>query len=164
MPRFGLRGFVVCWVATAILLSASRAAPPVPTMPKADIFSVEIVRKPLHTVSFAGAGLRPPHQPRDDGAQSEVVLVKWFAHSPGIPPGALVMLETVTDRQPTVKNYTSRLPPKAAGNQTTRFDIPQEESRAAGPISEWRVRVIWRGRILASRTSPGWKAARRSAS
>jgi hypothetical protein len=155
-----MRLLVASWLAIFLLLPCAFAAPAVPAPPKADIFSVDIVRKPARTVSFPGAGIRPPHQVPNDEVRSESVLVKWLAHSPGIPPGALVMLETVSDRQPTVKNRIHRLPPKAEGNQTTRFDIPLEESRAAGPVTEWRVRVVWRGRVLATLASPGWAAAR----
>jgi hypothetical protein len=147
--------------ATAVPASAARTGQLVP--PKADILSVELQRRPMQTVRYVGASVRPPHQVSSGTTQSEKIEIEWFAHSPGIPPGALVMLETTAKRQPTVKNHIYRTTSKSAGNQTTRFEIPPEQTRAAGPIEEWRVRIVWRGRALATRTSSGWDAARRAA-
>ena len=155
VTRLGIRALAACWMAAALLFSPAVAAPVVPAPPKADVFSVDIARKPLRTVVFSGAGIRPP-QARDDGVRAETVLVKWLAHSPGIPPGALVMLETVSERLPTVKTRIQRLPPKTEGNQTTRFEIPVEDTRQDGPVESWRVRIVWRGRILAAKASGNW--------
>ena len=107
-------------------------------------------------MAFSGAGIRAPHQTSGNDARSESVIVKWFAHSPGIPPGALVMLETVSEHQPTVKTRTLRLPPKTEGDQSSRFDLPLEDSLLAGPVESWRVRIVWRGRVLAAQTSANW--------
>lgn len=157
----GIRGLAVgLAIAGAALPAAHAAGVPVPA--KADILSVEIERKPMRTVSYFGAGIRAPHQAGPDAvAESDSVRVEWFAHSPGIPPGVLVMLETIPDRQPTVRSLIQRQSSKSEGNYTARFDIPDDETRESGPIGEWRVRIVWRGRLLATRTSAGWKAARK---
>lgn len=128
---------------------------------KADIRSVELERKPMQTVDHFGAGIRPPHLAAEANGETERFLVQWFAHSPGIPPGALVMLETLTDRQPVVRTLIQRQPSKSEGDRTTRFDIPPEDTRLAGPVTQWRVRIVWRGRALATRASEGWDAARK---
>lgn len=148
----------VALAASAVPLRAARPGQVVP--PKADILSVDLQRRPMQTVSYFGAGVRPPHASALAG-ESEKVTVQWFARSPGIPPGAIVMLETIASRQPTVKNHVYRTTAKSDGDQTTCFDIPSDQTRAAGSIDEWRVRIIWRGHALATRTSPGWEAARR---
>lgn len=145
------------------LPSISPAAKPGPLVPpKADILTVELQHRPMRTVAYFGAGIRSPLQDTSS-AEAERVAVEWFAHSPGIPPGALVMLETISDRLPTVKNRIYRTTAKSEGNQSRVFDIPEDETRAAGPITDWRVRIVWRGRVLATRASPGWAAARRTA-
>ena len=128
---------------------------------KADIRSVELERRPMQTVSHFGAGIRPPHLEEGENGETERFVVQWFAHSPGIPPGALVMLETVTDRQPVVRTRIRRQSGKSEGDRTARFDIPPEETRSAGPVTQWRVRIVWRGRALATRTSAGWPAVRK---
>lgn len=153
MTRFGIRAFAVCCLATAVL-----AAPYVPAPPKAHIYFVDVARKPVQTVSYPGAGLRPPHMGRGTDALAETVRVEWLAHSPGIPPGAMVMLETATDRQPVLKTRILKLSGKTEGNQTTCFEIPPLDTRLAGPIGRWRVRIIWLGRVLATRTSTNWDA------
>lgn len=163
MPK-GVRGFAT-GLAIALLGLAAAVVPArgagglVPA--KADIRSVELERTPMQTVAHFGAGIRPPHLAVADGGESERFLVQWFAHSPGIPPGALVMLETVTDRQPTVQTRIRRMSAKSEGDMTARFDIPPEDTLRAGPVSQWRVRIVWRGRPLATRTSSGWAAARK---
>ncbi len=154
-------------IALALALSSSAsfalAAKPGPLVPpKADILSVELRHRPMQTVSYFGAGIRPPHQTAAPAAEAESVSVEWFAHSPGIPPGVLVMLETVSDRIPTVKNRIYRMPAKSEGAQSHLFDIPEDETLAAGAVTDWRARIVWRGRVLASRTSPGWETARRN--
>lgn len=159
----GIRRFAM-GLALFSCTSFSLAGQPGPLVPpKADILSVELQHRPMRTVSYFGAGIRPPHQTSTPSTQAERVSVEWFAHSPGIPPGALVMLETISDRLPTVKNHIYRTPAKSEGNQSRVFDIPEDETRAAGPITDWRVRIVWRGRVLAARTSPGWDTARRTA-
>ena len=142
----------------APLALAAQTGPLVP--PKADILSVELRHRPMQTVAYFGAGIRPPHQVSSSSSKAERVSVEWFAHSPGIPPGALVMLETISARLPTVKNRIYRMPAKSEGDQSHLFDIPEDETRDAGPITDWRVRIVWRGRVLATRTSPGWDTAR----
>lgn len=150
---------VVLFSLASFCLSA-RPGPLVP--PKADILSVELQHRPMQTVTYFGAGIRPPHQASDTADEAERVSVEWFAHSPGIPPGVLVMLETISDRLPTVKNHIYRMPIKSEGTQSHLFDIPEDETRTDGPVTDWRARIVWRGRVLASRTSPGWATARRA--
>lgn len=153
----GLAVAVMCLAAAVV--PARGAGGLVPA--KADIRSVELERKPMQTVAHFGAGIRPPHAAAEENGDTERFVVQWFAHSPGIPPGALVMLETVTDRQPTVQTRIQRQSAKSEGDRTTRFDIPPEDTRLAGPVTQWRVRIVWRGRALATRTSAGWDAARK---
>ncbi|MBR4190575.1 MAG: hypothetical protein IKQ55_11510 [Kiritimatiellae bacterium] len=163
MPS-GVRGLAIGLAALlgAALLPA-RAVQPGPLVPpKADILSVECQQRPAHAFAYAGAGIRPPDMAPAPSVESGYFLIEWFAHSPGIPPGALVMLETISDRQSLVQNHIHRTTSKSEGNQTTRIEISPEQTRAGGPVREWRVRIVWRGRALAARTSPGWAAARRA--
>lgn len=160
----GIRGLVAGF-AIAVACLATAAVPArgagglVPA--KADIRSVELDRKPMQTVAHFGAGIRPPHQAAEENGETERFVVQWFAHSPGIPPGALLMLETITDRQPVVQTRIQRTTAKSEGDMTARFDIPPEDTRLSGPVTQWRVRIVWRGRVLAARTSGGWDAARK---
>ena len=149
-------------MAIFFLSSLALAAPAALVPPKADILSVEIQHRPMHTAAYFGAGIRPPHLASGADSEAECVSVKWFAHSPGIPPGAVVMLETISNRRPVVKNRIHRTTAKSEGNQSLLFDIPEDETIETGPITAWRVRIVWLGRVLATRSSPGWESARRS--
>lgn len=162
---FGIRGLAIGFAAVLAALAVSaHAAQPGPLVPpKADILSVEHQQRPAHTFTYSGAGIRPPDMPPARSVDSGYFLVDWFAHSPGIPPGAVVMLETIGNHQALVQNHIHRTTAKSEGNQTTRFEITPEQTRAAGSVSEWRVRIAWHGRVLATRTSPGWESARSSA-
>lgn len=157
----------ICGIAVGLAIVAASAVPAWSSGPlvpaKADIRSVEIRRRPMQTVSYFGAGLRPPNRAGDDGAETEQFIVRWFAHSPGIPPGALVMLETLSDHDTMVRTRVQRQTAKSEGDMTSRFDIPAEDTRQTGPVGEWRVRIILRGRALATEMSPGWNAARKGA-
>lgn len=147
-------------VFSAFAAPACLARPGQLVQPKADIISVEILRHPMQTVSYSGAGVRAPHQPSSANGKAEQIAVEWFAHSPGIPPGTIVMLETIARRQTIVRNHIHRTSGKSEGNRTALFEIPPGQTRADGPVGEWRVRIIWRGRALATRASAGWEAAR----
>ena len=161
---WGLRGLamglaaVFMWGASAVV-PARGAGGVVPA--KADIRSVELEHRPMQTVAHFGASIRPPHLASEENVETERFVVQWFAHSPGIPPGALVMLETITDRQPTVQTRIQRQTAKSEGDRTARFDIPPEDTRLSGPVTQWRVRIVWRGRALATCTSDGWDTARK---
>ena len=37
------------------------------------------------------------------------------------------------------------------------IDVPAAEIRRSGRTRDWRLRIVWRGRVLASRSSPGWE-------
>lgn len=164
MP-LGIRGLAVgmalALAAAAVPACAARPGPPVP--PKADILSVELQQHPVQAFSYSGAGIRPPEQASSHTVESGHVQVEWFAHSPGIPPGAIVMLETISSRQSIVQNHVQRTAAKSEGSQTTRFDLSSGQTRTAGPVGEWRVRIAFHGHVLATRTSPGWASARRTA-
>jgi len=66
------------------------------------------------------------------------------------------MLESLQERNSVVKNHVLRLRQKSEGNIQSIIEISPEEIQQAGRVRQWRVRIIWRGRALASRTSPNW--------
>ena len=161
----GIRGFAmrlaILLAATAVPAWAAQPGQLVP--PKADILSVELQQRTVPSFSYSGAGIRFPDQAPSRTVGPGHVQVEWFAHSPGIPPGAIVMLETLSSRQSTVQNHIRCTTAKSEGNQTTRFELSSDQARDAGPVAEWRVRIAFLGRVLATRTSSGWAAARRTA-
>ncbi len=83
--------------------------------------------------------------------------IRWYANPPGIPPGAVILLEAVQTYSPSVYNQAVRIPDRAQGHIRSVVEIPPEDIRRAGRVREWRISVVFRGRILARQTSPNWK-------
>lgn len=141
-------------------VSPSAQAAPAIVPPKAAVLSVERIQRPRRTVVFpGGAGVRGAPQHAGAGEElAEGFNVQWFAHSPGIPPGVVLMLETVTERQDTIRNYVKRPTVKSEGHQRTSFEIPLTDTQQRGRVRQWRFRIVWRGRVLAEKTSEHWNS------
>jgi len=105
----------------------------------------------------SGAGLRFFQSPESHSSGTERYEIQWYANPPGIPPGAILMLESQQERSASVKNYILRTTQKSEGNIVSAIEIPPEDIRKAGRTRYWRARIIWRGKALASRTSANWK-------
>lgn len=159
MPRIDLSLWmaVLCLLYTCLFSSSAEAAPrPVP-VPRAHITGVEPSFVNQGTPPVSGAGLRFFQNPESEASGTERFDIRWFANPPGIPPGAIVMLESLQNRSATVKNYILRINRKSKGNILSTIEIPGEDIRKAGRTQQWRARIIWRGQALASRTSTNWE-------
>ena len=137
---------------------ASSAAPAAPYVyvPRAHLVGVEREFVGAATASVPGAGVRSFQKSGADADGSERFEVRWYANPPGLPPGVVVLFETVQERQATVKNHVLRIAQKSEGHVRSTIEIPADEIRRAGRVREWRVRIVWRGRALATQTSANW--------
>ncbi len=161
MKGFSHIACVLC--AAALLLPASlRAAPaPAPRAPAGvrpapiagQILSVDLRSAPARSApSRSGASV--PSLFDADGASGprQSVEVVWFACAPGIPPGALLLLDLRSRYSPSIRSVPFQTSGKSEGRIRTVFPVPSEFS----PVAAWRVRLVWRGRLLAQAASPGW--------
>ena len=123
---------------------------------RAHVIGVERTFVGTTTAAIPGAGVRAFQPPGDATAGSERFDIRWYANPPGIPPGVVVLFEYVQERQATVKNRVLRIAQKSEGHVRSAIGIPAEEIRRAGRVQEWRVRIVWRGRALATETSGNW--------
>ncbi|HPY61634.1 MAG TPA: hypothetical protein PLJ22_00650, partial [Kiritimatiellia bacterium] len=82
--------------------------------------------------------------------------IRWYANPPGIPPGTVLLLETVQERSPVVRSYFLRTTDKSEGNTLSVLEIPPDKVRQGGRVIKWRLRVVWRGKVLATQTSANW--------
>ena len=103
-----------------------------------------------------GAGVRAFQDPEAETGGAERFEIRWYANPPGIPPGVVVLLESLQEHSPVIKNHVLRLDEKSEGHIRSIIEIPAREIRQAGRVLKWRVRVVWRGRLLASQASPNW--------
>ena len=108
------------------------------------------------SVAPPGAGVRAFQDPETENGGTERFEIRWYANPPGIPPGAVVLLEFVQERSPIVKNHVLRTTGKSEGNVRSTVEIPADEIRRGGRVVKWRVRVVWRGSVLATQASPNW--------
>lgn len=140
------------------LASMSSAAPPaVPVYtPRAAIVGVERSFARKSSAAVPGAGVRAFEDPETEASGTERFEIRWYAHPPGIPPGVVVLLESVQERSSVLKNHPFRLDRKAEGHERTVIEIPPDEIRRAGRVAKWRIRLVWRGRLLASQASADW--------
>ncbi len=113
--------------------------------------------RPLGNLRPPGAGLRSFQDPGTGNSGTERFEIHWYANPPGIPPGVVVLLESIQERNPVVKNHVLRINEKSEGNIRSVIEIPPDEIRRAGRVLKWRVSVVWRGRLLASQTSDNWE-------
>lgn len=152
LRRLILAGTLCC------LACMSAAAPPaVPAYtPRASIVGVERSFAPKSSVAVPGAGVRAFADPETEASGTERFEIRWYANPPGIPPGVVVLLESVQERSPVPSNHPFRLDRKAEGHVRTVIEIPPDEIQRGGRVAKWRIRLVWRGRLLASQTSADW--------
>ncbi len=136
--------------------SVSSAETPV-YVPRAHIARVDRAFMGQGSTPMPGAGVRAFQDPGTAQSGTERFEIHWYANPPGIPPGGLLLLESLQERNGTVKNHVLRMPGKSEGNILSIIEIPSDEVRQSGRIVQWRVRVVWRGRLLASQASDNWE-------
>jgi len=148
----------LCTLTLLLSLSVSQADTRRTYTPRAHIADVSRSFVSQGVTPVSGAGLRFFQAPDNDPSGTERFKIHWFANPPGIPPGAILMLESQQERSASVKNYILQTTQKSEGNVISTIEIPPKDIRRAGRTLKWRVRIIWRGRSLASRMSPNWES------
>ena len=143
--------------AAALFLAAPAGAEPYVYVARAHLVDVERAFVNPTSAPLPGAGVRAFQDPDPEDAGAERFEIRWYANPPGIPPGAVVLLEFVQERSPIVKNRSLRTTGKSEGHVRATFEIPAAEIRRGGRIVQWRVRVVWRGTALAAQASPNWQ-------
>jgi len=145
------------WLAIAASAAPPAAPRAVPAYsPRASIVGVERSFARESSWAVPGAGVRAFADPETEVSGSERFEIRWYANPPGIPPGVVVLLESVQERSPVLRNHPFRLNQKAEGHLRTVIEIPADEIREAGRVAKWRIRLVWRGRLLASQASADW--------
>ena len=141
--------------APAAPLPAPTAAPPA-YVARAQL--VDVVRAFVSSggAPMPGAGVRAFEDSGTGAGGTERFEIRWYANPPGIPPGVVVWLESIQEHSPVVKNHYLRVGEKSEGHVRSVIEIPPAEIQQAGRVMKWRIRVVWRGRLLASQTSPNW--------
>ena len=145
------------WAVAAVLASASAIAEPYAYVARAHLVGVERSFVNPATAAPPGAGVRAFRDPDAENGGTERFDIRWYANPPGIPPGAVVLLEFVQERSPIVKNRVLRTTGKSEGHVRSTIEISADDIRRGGRIGPWRVRVVWRGNALATQASPNWK-------
>ena len=143
--------------AAAVFAPASVSAEPYVYVARAHLVDVERAFVNPTTAPLPGAGVRAFQDPDAENGGTERFEIRWYANPPGIPPGAVVLLEFVQERSPIVKNRSLRTTGKSEGHVRATFEIPAAEIRRGGRIVQWRVRVVWRGTALAAQASSNWQ-------
>lgn len=146
-----------------LVLAAARLAPAAPPpatpyvyVPQAHLVGVERAFIGPDNAPAPGAGVRAFRDPEAENRGTERFEIRWYANPPGIPPGVVVLLESLQERSAVVKNHALRIDTKSEGHVRSVIEIPPDQIGRAGRVLKWRVRVVWRGRLLASQTSPDW--------
>ena len=149
--------FILLWLLA--LAAGAQAEPAVPYIytPRAHFLDVKRAFVYSGTAPVPGAGLRSFQEPQTGASGTERFEIHWYANPPGIPPGVVVLLESLQERSAVVKNHVLCVNEKSEGNIRSVIEIPSDEIRRAGRVLKWRVRVIWRGRLLASQASDNWE-------
>lgn len=156
----------LAWGTGFLLAGSARvpAAPPArtPYVPRAHVVEVNRSFAAPTTTSSPGAGVRAFQTPDAILGGTERFEIRWYANPPGIPPGVVLLLESIQERSATIKNHSLRINRKSEGHIRSEITIPAREVRQAGRVRQWRLRIVWRGRVLATQTSPNWTGTTRS--
>ena len=159
-PAVGLLGLVLAAAGLAGAAAAA-AAPPAAAAPvyvaRAHLVEVRNSMAVPDRTPMSGAGVRAFQEPRDDTTGAERFDIRWYANPPGIPPGLVVLLESVQERSPVVRNHVLQTPAKTEGHVLSTIEIPAADVRRAGRVLKWRVSLVWRGRLLARQASANWE-------
>ncbi len=156
LPRFLLALAALCGLAAATP-SATADSRPSRVEPRAHVVRIDRSYIAPKSAPLSGAGVRSFHSPAESSSGIERFDIHWYATPPGIPPGVVLLLETVPQQGATVKNHTLRTDARSEGHVHSVMEIPSREIRLAGRIREWRLRLVFRGALLAQETSPGWE-------
>ncbi len=146
----------VCLLAVLLLFPSVSGAISRGYTPQAHITSVDRSFISQGITPASGAGIRFFEDPDSGNSGTERFDIRWYANPPGLPPGVIVMVETQQERNSVIKNHILRLTQKSEGNLLSVIEVPPEEIRQAGRVLQWRVRIIWRGKALASQVSQNW--------
>lgn len=150
-------------LALTILLAAAfgavAASPPLSQvqLPRAHIVEVKPAFLNQGAPSIPGAGVRSFQDPEPENSGTERFEIRWYANPPGVPPGAILLLETLPERSALVKNHIWRTSSRSEGYTRSVIDILSDEVRRAGRAAKWRVRIVWQGHLLASQASGNWE-------
>ncbi len=144
-----------CAPALLLLLSTASAAPYV-YVARAHFLEVNQAFVNQGTAPAPGAGIHAFQDPDIEDRGTECFEIRWYANPPGVPPGAVLLLECVHRQSPVVKNHVLRTSGKSEGHTRSVIEIPPDEVRKTGRVLKWRARIVWRGTVLDTRTSENW--------
>lgn len=163
LRRTGLAGLSILAGLFFSFTTNAQAQAPAPTAaakpaakPRAHIEQINRRFVPARQAESEGAGVRMFRDDAPGDRGSEQFDIRWYANPPGLPGGALLLLETVSTQAPVVRNYTLQLTQHTEGHIHSILDIPAADVRKNGRIDKWRLRIIWRGHLLAGQTSSNW--------
>ena len=152
---------VAVWALFAAAAGAGAAPLPAPAAPpRAHIVEVKPAFLNAGAASIPGAGVRFFQDPAPQDRGAERFEIRWYANPPGLPPGIVLLLETLPERGATVINHVLRTSDHSEGYVRSVIDIPAAAVQRAGRTAKWRVRIVWRGHLLASQASANWMEPR----
>ncbi|NLB65757.1 MAG: hypothetical protein GX803_04730 [Lentisphaerae bacterium] len=127
--------------------------------PRAEIVRVEQFTLQNQQIDYPGARVRTTDGAVPDSPGSQQIRVHWHALPPGIPPGAVLMLEVIHDRNPVIQNKILPYRTVSIGDIHSTVVFTARDIQQSGYVNAWRASVAWRGRILARTHSPTWTTA-----
>ena len=88
----------------------------------------------------------------------EVFHVIWSAPQAGLPENTMVTFEYRQEHMANVKFLYIRYPFPARGEKKAVFEVTGNARRRGGPVTAWRARIVYGGRLLAERVSENWSS------
>jgi len=153
----GFRGLLTAAIFALAACPALAAAPASAAAPRAQLITVDLRFLEAGTAEIPGAGVRAFQDSLPAEAGTERIDIHWHASPPGVPPGTVLLLECLQGHSPSVRNRTVSIPSATEGHVHSVIEIPPDDIRKDGRIRQWRVSLVWRGRILDRRASRNWE-------
>jgi hypothetical protein len=83
--------------------------------------------------------------------------VVWESPRSGTEAGAVLLFEYRRDSDRDIKARNIKYPFRVEGQRTATFVLTGHDAHKDGRVIMWRVRLIHKGRLLAEKSSDGWK-------
>jgi hypothetical protein len=88
---------------------------------------------------------------------AETFEVVWSPPPAGLEAGAVVLFEYRHRDDEQVRRLTRKYAFPVEGERKATFVVKSADAPGAGPVGMWRVRLVYKGQVLAESTTANWE-------
>ena len=145
-------------LAAVLAVAAVHAAGAAPQRARPVILRVDHYQQSNSAGNYETASHMPKFTDLYETTPREVFHVIWAAPEAGLPENVLVTFEYRQEYLANVRFLHIRYPFPVKGEKKAVFEVTGQARRTGGPVTAWRARVVYGGRLLAERVSENWSS------